>query len=189
MKAAIRSLVASIDPLDQLETEHIHDAIQWIDSGADLFRIQKPDVPPKHLVSYFVLFDQQTRKVLLIDHIKAGLWLPPGGHVEKDENPKTTVEREIMEELFISASFIQDTPFFITETKTVNIDAGHTDVSLWYLLKGNSSKKLQYDTREFNGYKWLTLKEATDVDIATLDPHFHRFVKKLLLHYPIYIKE
>jgi len=184
MRDHIRSLVISIKPFDQLEKEHIQDVVQWIDSGSDLFRIQKPDIPPKHLVSYFVLFDKQTRKLLLIDHIKAGLWLPSGGHVEKDEDPKTTVEREIEEELFTPAEFIFNTPFFITITKTVNIDAGHTDVSLWYLLNGNASRKLQYDPREFNGYKWLTIEEVLDTDITKLDPHLHRFAKKLLTLYP-----
>lgn len=184
MRDIIRSLVAAINPFDDLEREQIHDVVQWIASGADLYRTQKPDIPPKHLVSYFVLFDEQTRQVLLIDHIKAGLWLPPGGHVEKDENPAETVKREIEEELFTQAEFLNNKPFFITVTKTVHTDAGHTDVSLWYLLKGNSSKKLQYDTREIKGYRWLTLEGAISNDIATFDPNFHRFVKKMLLQYP-----
>ncbi len=182
MRDIIKNLVTAIHPIDQLETKHISDVIQWIDSGAQLFRIQKPDVPPKHLVSYFVLFDEKARKLLLVNHIKAGLWLPPGGHVEKDENPNTTVEREILEELFIPAEYIQNTPFFLTVTKTVNINAGHMDVSLWYLLRGDSTKKLRYDSSEFNGYKWLTIEEVLRTDISTLDPHMHRFVKKLHIY-------
>ena len=42
----------------------------------------KPDVPPKHLVSYFALVDERRGKLLLVDHKLAGLWLPSGGHVE-----------------------------------------------------------------------------------------------------------
>jgi len=180
MRSTIRTIITSISPFDKLEQANIQDAIKWIDSGQVIFRIKKPDVPPKHLVSYFVLFDQENKKLLLIDHIKAGLWLPAGGHVEKDENPKTTAEREILEELFIPAEFIQEEPFFITETKTVNIDAGHTDVSLWYLLKGDSSKKLKFDSKEFNSYKWLTLKEILNTNANLLHPDMHRFVMKLL---------
>jgi 8-oxo-dGTP pyrophosphatase MutT (NUDIX family) len=184
MRKIIKNLTTAIPPFDNLEKDNIDDAIRWIDSGQELFRIQKPDVPPKHLVSFFVLFDQKERKLLLVDHIKAGLWLPAGGHVEKDENPKTTVEREILEELFIHANFIQEAPFFITQTKTVNIDAGHTDVSLWYLLKGSSSKKLKFDSKEFNSYKWLTLEEILNMDIKMFNPNMHRFVKKLQARYP-----
>ncbi|MEU4312510.1 NUDIX domain-containing protein [Nocardia sp. NPDC024068] len=34
--------------------------------------------------------------------IKAGLWLPPGGHVEPDEHPARTACREVAEELGIT---------------------------------------------------------------------------------------
>jgi 8-oxo-dGTP pyrophosphatase MutT (NUDIX family) len=38
-------------------------------------------------------------RILLVDHVNAGLWLPPGGHVEVDEDPGLTARREIQEEL------------------------------------------------------------------------------------------
>ena len=40
--------------------------------------------------------------VLLVNHINAGLWLPPGGHVEPDEHPAQTASREALEELGIA---------------------------------------------------------------------------------------
>lgn len=166
-------------PFDALEAEHINDAIAWINSTDEIFRIEKPAKPPKHLVSYFVIIDEDKKKILLMDHINAGLWLPSGGHVEINEHPKTTVEREIMEELNFSADFISDIPFFITQTVTVNIGAGHTDVSLWYLLRGNSEEKITYDKNEFKGYKWFGYNEILETDIK-LDPHMHRFVNKFI---------
>jgi 8-oxo-dGTP pyrophosphatase MutT (NUDIX family) len=180
MRKTILRLISSIIPYDTLEEEHINNAISWIKSGEEFFRIQKPATPPKHLVSYFVLMDKAKKKVLLIDHINAGLWLPSGGHVELNEHPKTTVEREIMEELNLPANFISGNPFFITQTITVNIGAGHTDVSLWYLLNGNSELQITYDKNEFNGYKWFEYNEVLEMDITKLDPHMHRFIKKLL---------
>jgi 8-oxo-dGTP diphosphatase len=43
-----------------------------------------------------VLRDQYGR-ILLVDHVNAGLWLPPGGHVEPDEDPEVTARREARE--------------------------------------------------------------------------------------------
>lgn len=180
MRTKILQLISSIKPFDILEADHINDAIRWINSGEEIFRIEKPDIPPKHLVSYFVLIDKVKKKILLMDHINAGLWLPSGGHVELSEHPKNTVEREIMEELNLLADFISDNPFFITQTVTVNIGAGHTDVSLWYLLNGNSEEEISYDKNEFNGYKWFDYSEILKTDVSRLDPHMHRFVEKLL---------
>jgi 8-oxo-dGTP diphosphatase len=179
MRNQIKQLIQSIEPLDTLEAEHISNVIKWIESGEEIFRIEKPALPPKHLVSYFVLLDLKKKKIMLVDHIKAGAWLPAGGHVEKDEHPNFTVEREIKEELNIPADFLIKNPFFITERVTVNIHAGHTDVSLWYLLKADSEKEIIYDPNEFNGYKWFDYDEILNTDISKFDPNIHRFIKKL----------
>jgi hypothetical protein len=43
------------------------EAIAWIDSGAELFRLQKPAALLKHLVSCFMLVDGES--ILLLDHV------------------------------------------------------------------------------------------------------------------------
>lgn len=181
MRTQIKQLIESIKPFDALETEQIADAIKWIDSGEEIFRIGKPATPAKHLVSYFVLIDPGKKKIMLVDHLKSGLWLPAGGHIEKDEHPATTVEREIREELNMPADFLSKEPFFLTQMVTVgNINGGHTDVCLWYVLKADSEKEIVYDPREFEGYKWFDYEEILDTDISRFDAHMHRFAKKLM---------
>lgn len=172
----IHTLISAIIPYDDVEQEHINDTCLWIESGEPIFRVQKPDVPNKHLVSYFVLFDDVHQKILLVDHKKALLWLPSGGHVEIDEDPKTTVERECLEELGVRADFWVPDPFFITSTLTVGLTAGHTDVSLWYVLKGDSHATYQFDEEEFNDIRWFHLNE---VPYSKSDPHMERFIQKL----------
>jgi 8-oxo-dGTP pyrophosphatase MutT (NUDIX family) len=171
-------IVSAVVPHDELEKVHIEDTLQWIRSGVPVVRSQSPD---RHLVSYFVLFDPKHHKLLLIDHIKAGLWLPTGGHVEADEDAQTTVVREAREELQHEASFdtvFGDEPVFVTVTQTRGAGT-HTDVSLWYVISGDSEHKLDYDPREMNGYKWMGLQEVLDTDQRQLDPHMHRFVRKM----------
>lgn len=183
IKTIIRDEIGHIQPYDQLETDHIKDAIDWIDSGADLFRIKKPDVPPKHLVSYLVVVDPAQRSMLLVDHIKAQLWLPTGGHVKPNEHPWSAVERETMEELHVSAVPLRDMhPFFLTVTETGGLTPGHTDVSLWYLLKGSVHDFMDFkkqSKREFHDIEWFTFDEILQTDSVIFDPHLHRFTRKL----------
>ena len=113
---------------------------------------------------------------MLVDHKKALLWLPSGGHVEIDEDPKTTVERECLEELGVRADFWAPDPLFITSTLTVGLTAGHTDVSLWYVLKGDSHATYQFDEEEFNKVRWFRLD---DIPYEKSDPHMRRFIEKL----------
>ncbi|HET7152394.1 MAG TPA: NUDIX hydrolase [Candidatus Kapabacteria bacterium] len=179
--------VSVIEPLDELEAAHKAEVLAWIPSGALLYRIAKPADPPKHLVSYFVLVDSDNNSVLLVDHINAQKWLPTGGHVELNEDPKTTVEREVQEELGIAARFtpqIKDKPLFITSTQTVGLTAGHIDISLWYVLEGSKGETFNYDKNEFADVKWFTFKEILETEPSRMDPHMHRFVNKLMNHLP-----
>lgn len=171
----IYDLIASMDPFDDVENQHIAFATNWIKHTDQIFRIEKPATPPIHLVSYFVLIDQKTNQILLTDHKKANLWLPPGGHVELDEHPMQTVKREAQEELGIEANFLLDYPFFLTITQTVGAFQ-HIDVSLWYLLKGDCSIHLSYDHGEFNQIRWFASEE---VPFIASDPHMRRFIDKL----------
>lgn len=161
----------------QKEIEHLEFVKEWITSGAEIFRIAKPDKPNIHLVSYFIIIDSQTNELLLVDHKKAELWLPPGGHVELNEHPRETVKREAKEELGIEAEFMFEDPLFLTVTNTVGSVARHTDVSLWYVLRGNREKRLKFYTNEFHQIQWFHQKE---IPYQRTDPHMKRFVDKVM---------
>jgi 8-oxo-dGTP pyrophosphatase MutT (NUDIX family) len=175
MREHIRKELTAIEPLDPVETEHLADALAWVDSGADLIRVAKPATPPKHLVSYFAVVDADA--ILLVDHKNAGLWLPSGGHVEPGEHPRSTVMRELQEELGFKADHEIQAPLMVTCTTTSGLTAGHTDVSLWYVVHGSRSQPIEFDTAEFNGVQWFHFSE---VPFERSDPHLGRFLKKLV---------
>ncbi|MEP6495359.1 MAG: NUDIX hydrolase [bacterium] len=174
MRDVIRSELEAIVPFDALEGEHLADAITWVDSGAELFRVAKPATPPKHLVSYFVVVDGD--HILLVDHRNAQLWLPSGGHVEPGEHPRTTVVRELQEELGFTADHAIDAPLMVTCTTTVGFTAGHTDVSLWYVVRASRNQPLTFDRTEFDAVKWFGFSH---VPVDRREPHLGRFIEKL----------
>jgi 8-oxo-dGTP diphosphatase len=176
MRSAIRAEVESIEPLDALEHAHCADVLAWIDSGVELCRLQKPATPPKHLVSYFVLVDPE--HVLLVDHRNAQLWLPSGGHVEPGEHPRATVARELREELGLELEGSVESPLMLTVSNTVGLTAGHTDVSLWYVVHADRHVALDFDKEEFHSVQWFRFSEAP---VSKSDPHLERFLKKLTL--------
>jgi len=176
IRSKIHQIIRDITPLDQLEEEHRCFALKWIESGSEIFRIKKPATPDTHLVSYFVIASPDQEQILLVDHKKAELWLPPGGHVEPGEDPIETVKREIKEELDIVAEFFSDKPLLLTVTQTVGNIAKHTDVSLWYLLKCDPRQSLNYDLQEFNQIRWFRINE---IPLYKSDPHMKRFLLKM----------
>jgi 8-oxo-dGTP pyrophosphatase MutT (NUDIX family) len=181
-RAHLIDLLERIDPFDEKEVTHLDFAKDWAGSGAGLYRVRKPDVPKIHLVSYFVVVNPRQGELLLVDHRGAGLWLPPGGHVEPDDaDPWATVQRECPEELFIEAQPMEATktaPFFATVTETRGAGT-HTDVSLWYVVQADADDITDYDGQEFGGIRWATLQQILDAQPEILDPHLPRAVAKL----------
>ena len=182
VRALVSELVAAVDPCDAREAADQADIIAWIASGQQLFRTAPPATPPKHLVVYFIPVDVANGCLLLGDHRKSGLWLPPGGHVEVGEDPLTAVIRETREELGIAADFHpafgDGKPFFLTVTPT-NSANSHLDVDLWFVLRAERDAPLFPDPREFNRVRWFGLDEQRDWPGGSYDPEMHRFAGKL----------
>jgi len=146
-----------------------------------VFRRVKPATPDRHLVSYGAILDRADGSSLLVDHINAGLWLPPGGHVEPGEHPAASARREIREELAIEPVFIEDAarPSFITVTRTTGTDRGHLDVSLWFLLVGERVMPLTIDRAEFTDACCWTPADVLAAGPGRFDPHYWRFMTKM----------
>lgn len=187
----IRNLVEGIRPFDGLEKQHRSDVLRWLSRTDDVFRRAKPRTPEQHLVSYVLVVDPVGPHVLLVDHIKAGRWLPTGGHVEPGESAVDTVRREVREELGINARFpawIGERPLLLTVTETVGaLHERHTDVSLWFVLEGNRHQRLDPDAGEFHEVRWWTLEELEELfagDPARFDPYLGRMLGKLVESLP-----
>jgi hypothetical protein len=83
--------------------------------------------------------------------------------------------REAKEELAIEGEFLKEGPVVVTVTETVGKTAGHTDVSLWYVLRGDRRANLKFDDSEFHEVRWFHKK---DVPLDRTDKHMSRFLKK-----------
>ncbi|MEU6997777.1 NUDIX domain-containing protein [Nonomuraea sp. NPDC046570] len=181
-RTRLTELLGAVEPWDEQERADLTAVTEWVTGGAPLYRVRKPDVPATHLVSYFVVQDEERGELLLVSHRKAGLWLPSGGHVEPLEHPWDTVVRECREELRIEAvpsAISGERPFFVTSTRTRG-PGPHTDVSLWFVLRAEAGDITSFDEEEFEAIRWLPLPQVLSHPLESLDPHMHRFTRKLL---------
>lgn len=160
-------------PRDKEEEASIDFVRSWAESGAPMYRTQKPATPPIHLVAYCVLLDPERRHIWLGEHRASKLWLPPGGHTDPGEHPQTTACRELKEELKIEADLFIQNPFFLTITEP---ELGHTDVSFWYIARHSPFFLLQPDPEEFSNASWFPIDE---IPYSSTDRHMARFMYKL----------
>src|SRR5262249_12702867 len=91
-------------------------------------------------------------------------------------HPRLTVVRELREELGLEPDPPSEAPLMLTVTETVALTAGHTDVSLWYVVSGNRDEPIAFDTDEFHAARWFHFRDAT---LSRSDPHLGRFLSKL----------
>jgi 8-oxo-dGTP pyrophosphatase MutT (NUDIX family) len=71
----------------------------------------------KHFTATTYILDKDKRRTLLHWHKKLNTWLPPGGHIEKNETPEEAARREIDEEYGLS-----DITFEIQNSKPKILD-------------------------------------------------------------------
>ncbi len=179
-RGRVRDLVEAVEPFDGREAADRRWALDWVDSGAPLFRTAKPATPPRHLVVYTALLDERAGTVLLVDHAKARTWLPPGGHVDDGEDPQAAAVRERDEELGSTLTLhprLGPAPFFLTVAET-RPPHPHTDVSLWYVFDADQTQPLVPDLTEFARIRWFPLADPHP-KADGFEPGLSRFLAKL----------
>jgi 8-oxo-dGTP pyrophosphatase MutT (NUDIX family) len=128
-----------------------------------------------HFCVYFLPYNPITRKIFIVHHKKAGLWLTTGGHIEKGESVVETLIREIKEELGLELVPEQiGNPFLLTITEINNppqVCRAHFDI--WYLIP-TDGENFNLDLEEFYESKWVSLRQARKV--VTEPNHLKAFV-------------
>jgi 8-oxo-dGTP diphosphatase len=167
-------------PFDEIEHRTRSSAIEWIESGGTIFRRYKTNNPPteRHFVSYFPMLDFETRRIFLVFHKKANIWLPPGGHIEPDETPLEAAVRECGEELGIPARFIDSRPFFVSSVTTQNTPDPHLDIAFWFVMVSSVDERLFLDTKEFSDSNWFDISAPLPTNAERNLPRFLRKLAK-----------
>lgn len=113
-------------------------------------------------------------RVLLVFHKGQQMWLPIGGHIELDEDPKEALYREVKEECGLDIEVMQEarSPDYPSESTTKllptpayldihPINSTHRHVALEYFAKAKSNT-VQLADDEHDEIRWFTLSELDE---------------------------
>jgi 8-oxo-dGTP diphosphatase len=119
-----------------------------------------------HFCSYFLPYNHEARSVFIVHHKKSGLWLAPGGHIDKDEDLLTGLNREVQEELGVKKAFFAlPKPFLLTITPINNPpQTCREHLDFWFLLQTDGAN-FNVDPQEFHTTKWVDFEEAKQLII------------------------
>jgi len=105
-------------------------------------------------VAVFVAWDG---KVLLHWHRKLGMWLPPGGHIERDELPDDAAVREVLEETGVRVELVGERRGDIQDpvqlhrpagVQLEDIGPGHQHIDLIYFAHPTGSTDIRDEFSE-----------------------------------------
>lgn len=128
---------------------HIHEKIDWT------------------IAAYVIYRD----RILLVHHKKLNNWLPPGGHVELDQDPEEALYAELREETGLTEDTLEivgekpaitspGTKFLYAPTflDIHEISATHKHIGLTYILRSKTTT-IMLSEREHNQIRWFSIEE------------------------------
>ena len=137
----------------------------------------KKEGNPLHYCAFFLPYDKSTGEIYLGHHIKAGDWIPPGGHIEPGETPSGAAIREMKEELGVDITRDLLEPFDLSVKPINQPERGcmaHYDV--WHLVHF-PKREFNYLRSEYHDAGWFTVAEGVKKITKNLD--FAAIVAKL----------
>ncbi len=143
-------------------------------------RLTRDENAESHFCTYFLPYNPDNKKVFIVHHKKSGLWLSPGGHIDKGEMLLQTLNREISEELGVNGFFKEiPEPFLLSLTPILRDSrACKEHYDLWYIVK-TDGKDFKVDFTEFFDAKWMTVEEARKIVIEPANLKALEIIEKM----------
>jgi len=127
--------------------------------------------------------------VLLRMHEKYDMWLPPGGHVELNEDFVEAALRETKEETGLDVMLIGETPSIVNEherevmvPRFINrhrINDAHGHISLEYFATSVTREVDPAPGEKRDGFKWFSAEELEDTQYG-VEPRVAHYAKAAL---------
>jgi 8-oxo-dGTP pyrophosphatase MutT (NUDIX family) len=119
------------------------------------------------------------RGVLLLRHLRLGVWLQPGGHVDEGETPWEGARREVSEETGLSAAFAASAHWRdgVPDPVHVSVHAvpdGHVHYDVRYLFTAGVAEPAPPpgESQDVRWYEWAAA-------IAIADPSLRAILHRL----------
>lgn len=113
-------------------------------------------------------------KTLLHLHRNLKMWLPPGGHIDRDELPHIAALREVKEETGLDVTLVHDEPAIHSENATEipgprhllleNINPYHQHIDMIYFATADSFEAVP-DEGESLEVRWFSAQELEGEEV------------------------
>lgn len=155
LRDQLRRAVEAHEPHTLRETRSRRRILAFLDWLADPF---DEHADPTHVTGSAIVVDGAGRTVLH-RHKRLGLWLQPGGHLERGESPAGAALRETREETGLEASHPGNGPHLL-HLDVHEGGRGHLHLDVRYLLLVHAGSPPAPPAGESQDVRWVALDEA-----------------------------
>ena len=165
----VRADLAARQPIDDDEAASIATTLAELDRLTDPTSI---DADPVHVTGSAIVVGR--RGVVLLRHRRLGLWLQPGGHVDRGETPWAAALREAHEETGLAVRFVEVDQEGVPPLVHVDVHPGgrgHTHLDLRYLVDGGDDDPAPPagESQEIGWFDWpAAIERASDDRLKSL---------------------
>lgn len=127
--------------------------------------ITRDENPQSHFCIYFAAYNKSDRKVFIGHHLKSGLWLFNGGHIDKGESADDALYREMREEWGFAKKSTPLPPSLLTVTKIENPikQSCRTHYDMWNFIPFeivDFKPQTNLLSKEFSEWGWKSMEAA-----------------------------
>lgn len=128
--------------------------------------ITRDENPKSHFCIYFAAYCKASRKVFIGHHLKSGLWLFNGGHIDRGESASDALYREMREEWGFEKQSTSPLPSLLTITEIENPMKQTCKVhyDIWNFIPFeivDFNPQTNLLSKEFLEWGWKSIEEAT----------------------------
>jgi 8-oxo-dGTP pyrophosphatase MutT (NUDIX family)/NTP pyrophosphatase (non-canonical NTP hydrolase) len=140
--------------------------------------LDRPASTVRHWTASAIILHPDGNQVLLIDHIKSGLALFPGGHVQPGETLAEAAVREAREETGVHAEIItgplpacdpvtvHPSPFLTIEATAADpVNGPHQHIDAMFVMRAASAQTGQLARSEVTGARWVTADQMRGLNV------------------------
>lgn len=169
LRDQVRRTLTERDPIDAAERRSIERTLAELDRLDDPF---DQEADPVHVTGSAIVVGP--RGVVLLRHKRLGLWLQPGGHVDRGETPWEGALREAREETGLAVAFASTGDDGVPELVHVDVHPGgrgHTHLDLRYVVHAGDADPdpPEGESQEIAWFDWpAAIERASDNRLSAL---------------------
>lgn len=129
----------------------------------------------QHFCVSVYVYNNETKKFLLVKHKKMGKWVQPGGHIELNENQEEAAVREVFEETGLNVKLLgnripRESDFILPLAIQKNyVGDNHIHIDFVYVAEVIGENNLVQNIEESDGIEWFSIDEILNSNFETFD--------------------